>query len=79
MNCAPSESDVRAYFNEHFAPANVIESAVAINILLLRSNTGEPIFLFQLLEPPREKTAIRFLRRQSERLLIRSTGLGNSS
>jgi hypothetical protein len=33
MNCAPSESDVRAYSNEHFAPAErtFIENAVAIS------------------------------------------------
>jgi len=35
------------------------------------------LFLFQFLEPPREKTALRFLPRQGERLLIRSTGLRN--
>src|SRR5271154_3165721 len=34
-------------------------------------------FLSQFLEPPREKTALRFLSRQGERLLIRNTGLRN--
>jgi hypothetical protein len=32
-------------------------------------------FLFQFPQPPREKTALRFLPRQGERFLIRSTGL----
>jgi cytochrome P450 len=36
-------------------------------------------FLFQFLEPPGEKTALRFLPRQGERGLIRSTGLRNPS
>ena len=35
-------------------------------------------FLFQFLDPPREKTAIRFLHRQGECLLIRSTSLFNA-
>src|SRR5271167_3893426 len=35
--------------------------------------------LFQFLEPPCEKTPLRFLARQGERLLVRSTGLRNPS
>jgi len=34
-------------------------------------------FLFQFLEPPRQKAPLRLLLREGQRLLIRSTGLGN--
>lgn len=44
---------------------------------LAHRTTAEANFLVQFLEPPRQKTALRFLPRRGERLLIRRTGLRN--